>query len=55
MTKIVINCKVGGFNLSNESILFYAHLKGLNIGLYENMKNTNFKLHKKEIGKFLFD
>ena len=55
MTKIVINCKVGGFNLSNEAILFYSHLKNLNVKLYEELKNTNFKIYAKEIGKKISD
>ena len=55
MTKIVINCSIGGFGLSNEGLLFYAHLKDLNIALYEEQENNTYKLYKKEIGKIVSD
>lgn len=55
MTKILINSKGSGFGLSNEAILFYAHLKGLNIALYKEMEDGRFKIYKKEVGKSLSD
>ena len=47
MTKIGINCSIGGFGLSNEGLLFYAHLKDLNIALYEEQENNTYKYREK--------